>query len=84
MGENQEGLKKMMLVLKIAGGVFFGILAAALVYEGFNTWEAKQRVRLYIEEQKQQADVAKQRFDLAAGNLFRLTDNEVMKRCGLP
>jgi hypothetical protein len=79
-----EGRKTMMLVLTIAGGVFLGILAAALVYEGFNIWEAKQRVRLYIEEQKQQADAAKERLDRAESRLFKLSPNQALELCGLP
>jgi hypothetical protein len=79
-----EGRKTMMLVLKIAGGVFLGILAAALVYEGFNIWEAKQRVRLYMEEQKQQADAAKERMKRADARLFKLSPNQALELCGSP
>jgi hypothetical protein len=74
----------MMLVLKIAGGVFLGILVAALVYEAIAIWEAKQRARLYIEEQKQEVDRAKQRIDRAASRLLKLTPNEALKLCGPP
>jgi hypothetical protein len=47
-------------------------------------WEAKQRVRLYIEEQKQQADAAKERLDRAESRLFKLSPNQALELCGLP
>jgi hypothetical protein len=72
------------LVLKVAGGVFLGILAAFLVYKAFDLWEAEQRARLYVQEQKQDADALKERVERAAQHLLKLTSNELTKLCGSP
>lgn len=74
------------LVLKVAAGVFLGILAALFVYRAFDRWESKRRARAYIEEQqreqKQEADLQRGRIEHAAQNLFRITPNDLINRCG--
>src|SRR5439155_6495788 len=74
----------MKLVLKIAAGVFLGIFVAFCVYIGIDSWESHERSNAYAEQQKQEFDAQKKRIDRAAQDLFGITDNEVLKRCGPP
>jgi hypothetical protein len=74
----------MKLTLKIACGVFLGILAAAGVYEAINIWEVQQRARMYAAQQKQEAELLKARMDRAESRLFKLSPNQALELCGLP
>lgn len=72
------------LVLKIAGGVFFGILAAFLVFKGIDVWESHERERLYAERQRQEADALEKRIGRASLRIYGMSPDKLIGLCGPP
>jgi len=74
------------LVLKVAAGVFLGIVAAVGLYEAVNLWESSQLSKAYVEQQKREADDRDARIQRAADRLpYQVfTPEQTIALCGAP
>src|ERR1700675_5066591 len=72
------------LMLKIAGGVFLGILAAFAVYKAVDSWERQALVMRQVEEESAAAKAYQLRIVKAANNLFGLEPDKLKDLCGTP
>lgn len=81
----------MKLILKIAGGVFLGILAAFGLYMAFKFWESQVIAKRMVEEneklleqEKSEAIAQRALISKAASNLNSLTPEKLVALCGSP
>jgi hypothetical protein len=72
------------VVLKIAVGVFLGIVAALAVYKAFQIWEANSIAESYAKAQRLQSETLKVRTAAAANNLTFLFPEKLIGLCGPP
>jgi hypothetical protein len=71
-------------MLKIAGGVFLGILAAFAMYKAIDTWERQALITRIGEEEAAAARAHEARIVKAAKNLYVLQPNKLKDLCGTP
>jgi hypothetical protein len=72
-------------VLKIAAGVFLGIVAAFCVYKAVEAWEIHARAKRYVEQQRLEAEALQSRISEAAEKLEpSLTPDKLVVLCGPP
>jgi hypothetical protein len=72
------------VVLKIAAGVFLGIVASLAVYKAFEIWEARSIAERYSTQQRLEAEVLKTRTAAAANNMDSLFPEKLFALCGMP
>jgi hypothetical protein len=71
-------------VIKIAAGVFLGLLAAFVAYKLYENWELSQLAQVYAEQQKLEAQKLQTRTVAAAKQMQTLTANQLLTVCGPP
>jgi hypothetical protein len=72
------------VVLKIAAGVFLGIVASLAAYKAFQIWEANSIAESYAKHQRLEAEVLKTRTAAAANNIDSLFPEKLVALCGPP
>src|SRR5207302_6407419 len=72
------------LVLKIAAGVFLGILAALDLDKAIDIWELHEREKAYAEQQRLEAEALSARMKRAAEIMNQLTPDKMVTLCGSP
>jgi hypothetical protein len=72
------------LIIKIAAGVFLGIMAAALVYKAVDILEQYKHNRAITEQRAAEAAARKIRIEKAAKQLMFMTSEKVVVLCGSP
>jgi hypothetical protein len=71
-------------VIKIAAGVFLGLLAAFVAYKLYENWELTQQVQRYVEQRTLEAQKLQTRTVAAAKQMQSLTANQLLRFCGSP
>jgi hypothetical protein len=71
-----------MGVIKIAAGVFLGLVAAFVAYQLYQHWELTRLAQGYAEQQKLEAEALQTRISTAAQNLNDLTSEDLVTFCG--
>jgi hypothetical protein len=71
-------------ILKIAGGVFLGILAAFAVYKAIDIWERQAADKSIAEDIRLEVKTERLRLTKAAENLSNLQPEKLEALCGIP
>jgi hypothetical protein len=72
------------MVLKIAAGVFLGVIASLAAYKAFQIWEANSVAESHAKQQRLEAEALKTRIAKAAENLDYVLPERLVALCGPP